>query len=81
MTQLARSLAQNVVSVSTIYILSLFTAIKGFLSEFGVFSFGLALSSQPTPYQVLKQKCQKLHKDNDDDSTEDSLLLRITFTF
>ena len=27
------------------------SAIKGCLSEFGIFSFGQALSSQPTPYQ------------------------------
>ena len=39
-------------------ILSLLAAIKGGLSEFGLFSVGhccqRALSSKPTPYQVLK---------------------------
>ena len=33
-------------------LLSLLTAIKGCLSEFGLFSIGRALSSPPTPYQV-----------------------------
>ena len=51
---------------------------------FTLFTFGRALSSQPTPYQVLKlklQKLQKLQKDNDDDSTQDCRFLRFTFTF
>ena len=52
------------------WILSLFTAIKGCLSEFGFISIGRALSSQPTPYQVLKLKYQKLQIDNVDDSTK-----------
>ena len=62
-------------------ILSLWTAIKGYLFKFGLFTFGRALSSQPTPYQVLKLKLQKLQKDNDDDSTQDCRFLRFTFTF
>ena len=40
------------------WILSLFTAIKGCLSEFGIFR-RRALSSQPAPYQVLVIKCTK----------------------
>ena len=39
------------------------------------------LSSQPTPYQVLKLNNQKLHKDNSDESTKDCRFLGITFTF
>ena len=62
-------------------ILSLWTAIKGYLFKFGLFTFGRALSSQRTPYQVLKLKLQKLQKDNDDDSTQDCRFLRFTFTF
>ena len=62
-------------------ILSLFTAIKGCLSEFGLFSFGRALSSQPTPYQVLKQTYQKLQNDNADDFTKYCHFLGFTFTF
>ena len=38
------------------WILFLITAIKRCLSEFGIFSFGRAHSSQPTPYQVLVSK-------------------------
>ena len=36
--------------------LFLVTAIKGGLSEFGIFSFGRALSSQPTPYLLYKDQ-------------------------
>ena len=39
------------------WILSLFTAKKGCLSAFGLFSFGRALSSQLTPYQVYFANC------------------------
>ena len=70
--------------ISFFLTLSLWTAIKGYLFKFGLFTFGRALSSQPTPYQVLKlklQKLQKLQKDNDDDSTQDCRFLRFTFTF
>ena len=40
-------------------ILSLLTAIKGCISEFDIFLVERALSSQPTPHQVLKIKCTK----------------------
>ena len=44
--------AQLLVKLNSCSILSLLTAIKGCLSEFGLFSFGRVLSSQLTPYQV-----------------------------
>ena len=50
-----------------------------------VYFHGRALSSQPTPYQVLKLKYQnikkKLQKSIVDDSTKDCRFLRFTFTF
>ena len=47
---------------SSFSILSLLTAIKGSPCEFDLFAFGRALSSQPTPYQVLKIKISKTTK-------------------
>ena len=47
-------ISTHATSFSWWWILSLSTAIKGCSSEFGLFHFGRALSSQPTPYQVLK---------------------------
>ena len=82
--RLARSASVAIKTNLMCSILSLWTAIKGYLFKFGLFTFGRALSSQPTPYQVLKlklQKLQKLQKDNDDDSTQDCRFLRFTFTF
>ena len=67
--------------VTLCWILSLVTAIKGCLSEFGLFPFGRALSSQPTPYQVLKIKHQKLQKDKVDNPTKDCRFHGFTFTF
>ena len=51
-----------VVALDSCSILSLLTAIKGSPCEFDLFAFGRALSSQPTPYQVLKIKISKTTK-------------------
>ena len=59
---------------SSCSILSLWTAIKGCLFKFGLFTFGRALSSQPTPFQVLKIKTIKTtNSENKDESTQLSL--------
>ena len=48
---------------------------KGYISEFDLFLIGRALSSPPTPYQVLKIKTTKT---TDTDKLE---RLHVTFTF
>ena len=35
---------------------------QGYISEFGLFLFGRALSSPPTPYQVLKIKVKQNYR-------------------
>ena len=66
-------------SLSSCWILSLCTAIRGCISESLYFN-GQALSSSKTPYQVLKHKIPKtIDLDNDDEYTKRTCW--ITFTF